>query len=139
VDFAVTLELTLLPEAHQGFIDLAVTSPEGQFAAGLCYTLRLVNGVGVQVFSPSGPICSTDYGDGTGGDITYTMPCDTETAENTLTLWLHPPEGVVNFDNPCPALDSGTVETWADGCSKTVPCTKNEDTPVSFDFESEAR
>lgn len=134
-----SVDFTFTPERHpQGFFDIGVMGPGVEGGAGVCYTLRVVNGVGVHFYS-WGPICSTDYGDGPGGDITIILACDAETAENTLTVWVHPPEGVAGFDNPCPAPDSGAVETWVGGCSKTVRCNKNEDTPVLFDFESEAR
>jgi hypothetical protein len=102
VDFA----FRVMSVAQQGFFDVSVnaTAPDG--VDGLCYTTRLLNGEGSLV-SARGPICSTQLGNGPGGDITFVLQCDASTPENNVTLWGHSPEGAAGLDNRALRKTSG--------------------------------
>lgn len=136
----VEFDMTLMRVSQQGFFDVSVLSadaPEG--AQGICYALRVTNGERVEVLSVRS-LCSHDYGNGRGGDITYVVPCDAASPENEVTVWVHPLDGATaSSESPCPAPASGELETWTGGCSKTYTCVENQDVTVHFDFESRSR
>lgn len=136
----VEFDMTLMRVSQQGFFDVSVLSadaPEG--AQGICYALRVTNGEGVEVLSVRS-LCSHDYGNGRGGDISYIVPCDAASPENEVTVWVHPLDGATDAsESPCPAPASGALETWTGGCSKTYTCVENQDVTVHFDFESGSR
>lgn len=135
---SVEFDIALMRVSTQGFFDLSVlgdAAPEG--AAGICYAVRVTNGAGVEVLSVRS-LCSDDYGNGHGGDITYVVPCDAESPENEITLWVHSPEGAA-YETSCPAPLAGDVESWTGGCTQTHTCIRNEDVTVLFDFEAHSR
>ncbi len=90
----------------------------------------------------SGAICSRNYGNGAGGDITYIGPCDAQGTNgsrmNSVTLWvdgiydtsttpaLIAPDSDNGWRNPC-GVDNG-------GCTLDVLCSENEDTLVAFNL-----
>lgn len=84
-------------------------------------------------------ICSSQYGNNVGGDITYIATCDASVATNWVTVWPKllgadntnlPADGdtdldvLTDWENPC-----GTA-----GCQLERPCQENEDTLVEFNF-----
>lgn len=85
-------------------------------------------------------VCSTQYGNLAGGDITYIGPCDasatadtntasTTTVQNKVYLWV---DGIYDsgtldigqWNDPCPAA----------GCELEVTCSENADTLVAYNF-----
>lgn len=136
----VEFDMTLMRVSQQGFFDVSVMgadAPEG--APGICYALRVTNGEKVEVLSMRS-LCSYDYGNGRGGDISYIVPCDAASPENEVTVWVHPLDGATDpYESPCPAPASGDLETWTGGCSKTYTCVENQDVTVHFDFETGSR
>jgi hypothetical protein len=90
---------------------------------------------GASYAADTAAICSSRYGNGTGG-LTYVAPCDAssaETATHTVTLWLdtvflgnnqtNQATAGVDYQDPCP-----------DGCQVTATCRPNADTPVTFNL-----
>jgi hypothetical protein len=91
------------------------------------------------VAGDAGAICSNDYGNGSGGAITYVAPCDASpgadtvpggTVQNKVTLWVDglyntngTPIGAGTWENPC-----------VGGCSLDFDCKANADTLVEFNF-----
>lgn len=136
----VEFDMTLMRVSQQGFFDVSVLSADApEDAQGICYALRVTNGEGVEVLSVRS-LCSYDYGNGRGGDISYIVPCDAASPENEVTVWVHPLDGATDpSESPCPAPASGELETWTGGCSKTYTCVENQDVTVHFDFESGSR
>lgn len=139
-DTAAVFDFSIVRDANQGFFDIAVfgkTAPAG--ATGVCYSVRVSNGQGVTVLRYQN-LCSTDYGNGTGADISYISPCDAEHANNTVAIWVHPPEGATApYNTPCPAPTSGSIDDWTGGCVRNATCLEDQDTVVEFDLETEAR
>jgi len=79
-------------------------------------------------------LCSTQFGNGPGGDWSYVAFCDAQdnAKDHTVTVWLDrltvtgevaPLVAGVDFQDPCPT-----------GCALNVQCVENADTPVSFNF-----
>jgi hypothetical protein len=75
-------------------------------------------------------LCSTRFGNGPGGDISYVAPCDSQLPNHTITLWVDgiytgTPENPspVDYQDPCPA-----------GCELPATCIENADTPVTFNL-----
>ncbi|HRE87554.1 MAG TPA: hypothetical protein PK095_00320 [Myxococcota bacterium] len=135
---AVEFEFSLMRESQQGFFDLSVLNadaPEG--VSGICYAVRVRNADGAVVVS-SREICSDDYGNGRGGDFTYIVPCDAESPEHDITVWVYPPEGSRVHETPCPAPAIGELDVWDGGCAQIHTCVLNQDVTVEFDFETEA-
>lgn len=82
-------------------------------------------------------ICSSTYGNGPGGDISYVAPCDasvtvdldgvtTGTQNAAVTLWVDTLAGATSFQNPCP--------TGGAGCTVYTTCSPNADTFVEFNL-----
>lgn len=87
----------------------------------------------------SATICSGDYGNGRGGDITFVGTCDASTdsdgdslngVQNRVTVWI---DGLYNdagsadvgeWRDPCPAQ----------GCQLQVDCVENKDSLAEFNF-----
>ncbi len=78
-------------------------------------------------------LCSTSFGNGAGGDISYVAPCDGSAGNtaHTVTLWLDFLElddgsfavAGDDYQDPCPS-----------GCAVTAICVENADVPVTFNF-----
>lgn len=112
-----------------------------------CYDLRVLNDLeetvwtrGTSATSPTDTttVCSSTFGNASGGDISYVGPCDATEADaadgkvalNRVDLWvdgLYGPGGadLGDYRNPCP---------WPAGCSLSFECKENEDVQVSFDL-----
>ncbi|HRE88612.1 MAG TPA: hypothetical protein PK095_05675 [Myxococcota bacterium] len=116
-----------------------------------CYEILIENaalgaaGVGVRggandvLLLPS--VCSADYGNIQGGDITYIAPCDASFTtdigpqdgrqNSSVTVWptlVGPAEG--SWVNPCNTDADADIE----GCQIFVDCRPNADTFVEFNF-----
>jgi hypothetical protein len=123
-----------------------------------CYDLLIENGQGTTLGAPGGgndvvmlgntavaypadaeTVCSTTYGNGAGGAITYIATCDASSdsrsaiagTQNTVTLWvdgLYRQSGstitpLTDWQNPC-----------KEGCKLDVDCTENADARVEFNL-----
>jgi hypothetical protein len=92
------------------------------------------------VQADTGALCSSNFGNGPGGDITFVGACVATPFDsgqtyrtNSVTLWLDglyddaqsyiPPTGAQGWRNPCP-----------DGCTLTAQCRENSDTLVEFNL-----
>ena len=105
-----------------------------------CYDLAVENGLGQPVWSRGNPalafpgdtatLCSTAFGNGPGGDITYIGPCDASQPNHEVALvldGLYATGGaaLTDFENPCPSDDP---------CLLPAVCQPNGDTPVNFNL-----
>jgi hypothetical protein len=108
-----------------------------------CYDLLVQNGLSEPVLSLGDPgstllsttpdattICSTQYGNGAGGEISYIAPCDASETAHTVTIWVDglytgtPAAPVaVDHQDPCPG-----------GCTLDVTCVENADVFVEFNL-----
>lgn len=133
--------VTIMRDAEQGFIDLVVARPSSAGPAELCYSLRLDNADQL-VYALATPICTSVFGN-SEGTLQYILACDASTAENILSLWIHPPagsaEGQSDFVNPCPAPAEGTPDKWTGGCVERVACLENQDTLFQFSIDAHSR
>jgi len=108
--------------------------------ARACYDVLVQNGLGETVwargvFGQQWPedtttLCSTQFGNGAGGDISYVGPCDADQPSHTVTLsvdGLYDVSGndIGEYVNPCPPNTP---------CTLPVLCAENADTPVTFNF-----
>lgn len=96
----------------------------------------------VRLVAANGAICSSLYGNGTGGDITYIAPCDASSdtdsvkpnVQNSVTIWPFLKDGsgtvLTDWRNPCDTTPGGLVE----GCQLHFDCKENADTLVEFNF-----
>ncbi len=118
----------------------------------ICYDIRVRNGTSLSaevvwqkgnplVASPADTdtLCSSNFGNGSGGDITFVGTCDATKLSpldygrtNAVTLWvdsLHGASGPISetggdgWQNPCP-----------NGCTLEALCQENADTPVNFNL-----
>jgi len=96
-----------------------------------CYGINVNNGTGDLVWSRT-KVCSGQFGNGAGGDISYVGPCDADSPAHTVTLFIENlrddaglPLAVEDWQNPC---ESPT------GCTQSVACVENADTPVTFNI-----
>ena len=135
------------PMARQGFFDIAVDAAPPADVEDLCFAMRVVNELGEGIWSEA-RVCSSEHGNGRGGDVTFVHVCDATTATNTITLWVHEPANTLpgdpgqpaRWNNPCPAPTiGGDPFDWSGGCVRAAPCSENMDTLVRFDFESSPR
>jgi hypothetical protein len=137
-------------EAPRGF-QIAVAPLNLPGIGDACYDLRVSGATGT-VWSEGNPsveksagdaetICASNYGNATGGDITFIGACsaspdddlDPATAgtQNRVTLWVDGLYAVAggsytdlgDYQNPCTT-----------GCNLDVTCKENEDTAVNFDL-----
>jgi hypothetical protein len=112
----------------------------------VCYDLRVTNGAngsgsvvwkkGSLGLSPSGDadsVCSTQYGSGPNGDITFVGACDASTGQNSVTLWV---DGL--YDTGGSFIQPGGADGWQDpcpgGCTLNVNCLENQDARVEFNL-----
>jgi len=129
-------------------VEIAVASLTFTEVGDACYDIAVANGDGV-VWSRGTPgqsilagdseaICSGQFGNATGGDISYIGTCDaasdsdsdpTNGVQNRVTLWV---------DGLYDAAHTADVGQWRDpcpeGCSLEVDCKENADTLVTFDL-----
>lgn len=121
--------------ANRGFFDLGIEIAPPDGASELCYALRVRNEVG-EVVDANEQVCSGGFGNDAGGDISYVVTCDADSPVNTVTVWIHAPEGASTWDNPCPAPRGAEspVDTWSGGCERRMTCLENEDVAVDFSF-----
>jgi len=120
----------------------------------LCYDLA-ISGPGGPVVSHGDParsylagdtatICSWQYGNGDGGDISYVAPCDADdgdgespaAATNTVTLWV---DGLyLDSDGDHDPRDDVALGDWqnpcTNGCSLPFACRENSDSEVVFNL-----
>jgi len=128
---------------------IAVAPLQYPSLAFACFDLAVANESGATVDALGDPersflegdratICSDRYGNGPGGDVGLTVPCDASNdpnddgrATHTVTLWidgLYSPDGdgyvdTGDYRNPC-----------AFGCSLAADCRANADVPVAFNI-----
>ena len=147
------------PKAPQGDgLTIAVAPLRLPGVSDVCYDLRVTNGpdgTGDTVWSRGTPglnggtpdsraICSTDFGNGVGGDVTYIGPCDadgtlgvsgTSARMNSVTLWV---DGL--YDDSGAYIDPTGPEGWRNpcdtpsGCTLDVLCEENVDAQVEFNL-----
>ncbi len=121
-----TFELNVSPLSLPGVdfacYDVAITTPDGP-------VVRLGDPALAYVDGDTRALCSSRFGSGAGGDISYVAPCDAE-ATNTVTVWFDglyagTPDitDIGGWRDPCP-----------DGCSMVAECHENRDTAVTFNF-----
>jgi hypothetical protein len=123
-----------LPGIVDACYDVEIRNPGGElvWARGNATTPEATPGA-------DGAICADQFGNGEGGDIAYTGPCDaTGTGVNTADLWVdglwvsntvrlnEVPGGHIDYANPC--APGGAP------CSLTFTCRENEDVPVVFNL-----
>lgn len=106
----------------------------------VCYDLAVENGDTETVWSKGDPgltsadgdddtVCSDQYGNGAGGDVTYIGTCDASAPDHTVRLWVDTLEStggaaLTDWVDPCPDT----------GCALEVTCVENADTLVEFDI-----
>jgi hypothetical protein len=105
-----------------------------------CYDVEVRNGLGQPVWSrgdtaisfptDTTTLCSTRFGNGPGGDISYVGPCDFDEPDHEVLLvvdGLYDAGGnaLTDYQNPCPADLP---------CVLDVACAENADTPVTFNL-----
>jgi hypothetical protein len=87
----------------------------------------------------SDALCTSRYGNGEGGDLTYVGPCDSQSdtsaaagIQNEVTIWI---DGLYATDGETTSeLGDWRDPCGADGCSLSFDCAPNRDTLVRFDF-----
>jgi len=128
-------------------------------AVDVCYGIHIANADGDTVVFLQN-ICSSDYGNGAGGDIAYVAPCDASgTGSSTVTLWLEEivvdpgtgpeAEDEDSYINPCGLADLSLDTDNTAGadfpvgdlnydapftCTRTVTCLPNADVQVAFNL-----
>ena len=113
--------------------------------ADVCYGLTVFNGNPANapdtVWSLEN-VCSTQYGNSTGGDITYIGTCDADSGENNYVQLILES---IEDDNGDILLDQNTVLPGGDSdfinpcandgdCVLNFPCVENEDVLVEFNI-----
>ncbi len=109
-----------------------------------CYDLRVDNGAtpaetviargdpGLRLDEgDSDTLCSTRFGNGAGGDISYVAPCDAQQSAHTVTLWL---DGLYTGTEAAPVLLPDYQDPCPTGCALQTTCQENADTPVTFNI-----
>ncbi len=116
----------------------------------VCYSLAVLNEAGLPVWSKD-HVCAGQYGNTTGGDITYVGTCDATDsvgndghAYNTVFLaienlytsaapWTGDPTvaGDAAWRNPCA---DNALTTQLEGCELVVDCVENADAAVVFNL-----
>ncbi len=132
-------------EGPQGPLTVAVAPLELPGIGDVCYGLTVFNGNPVNspdtVWSLQN-ICSTQYGNSTGGDITYIGTCDADSGENNyVELILESIEDdngdtLLDQNTVLPGGDSDFINPCADDgdCVLNFPCVENEDVLVEFNI-----
>ncbi len=130
-------------------LELAVAPLTLPGVGKVCYDLKLTNAAaaaGDVVWTVGDPssdadpdaLCSTSFGNGTGGDITYVGACDASSSggtgrTNSVTLWV---DGL--FDEGGTAIAENGANGWQDpcptGCTLEVVCQENADARVEFNL-----
>ncbi len=92
---------TSAPETGPG-IEVAVAPLTLEGVSNPCYGVTVDNGLFETVWSrgaaTSNSLCSSQFGNGAGGDISYVGPCDADAPGHTVFLVV---ENIYdNFDNP---------------------------------------
>ncbi len=105
-----------------------------------CYDVEVRNQANQIVWSrgdfnvqhPADPtaLCATQFGNGSGGDISYVGPCDADSPAHAVhlavdTLYDATNQPLADWQNPCPGIAP---------CKLNVTCEENADTPVSFNL-----
>jgi|GEM_PF-1915676 len=144
---------------HDGGVVTIAVAPLSLPGVGIaCYDLRVENGAGIvwergnpsltllgadQAGGASGgapdtaTLCSSSYGSGAGGDISYVATCDSDSdsdaltagVQNDVTIWVDglydsgATADLADWRDPCPS-----------GCTLTADCQPNADTAVTFDL-----
>jgi hypothetical protein len=125
-------------------VEIAIAPINYPGIADVCYGLTVSNGepglLGTDTVWSEAQLCSSDFGNGGGGDLTYVGPCDASvTADNTVALVLNSiratngllddqvtaTDGDPDFQNPCPA---------AAPCTLAFACEENADVLVEFNL-----
>ncbi len=132
-------------EGPKGPLTVAVAPLTLPGIADVCYGLTVFNG------NPSGSpdtvwslegICSSQYGNSTGGDITYIGTCDADSGTNNyVQLILESIENdqddfLLDQTDVEPGQDSDFINPCADAgdCILDFPCKENEDVFVEFNI-----
>ncbi len=120
----------------------------------ICYDLRVTDGAtkndpviwskgtpGLNLgASDAGALCSSNFGNGAGGDLTFVGACVSSPVDagqdyrtNSVTLWI---DGVYDSANAyvSPTGPNGWQNPCTDGCTLAVPCRENSDTVVEFNL-----
>ncbi len=156
--FSVSLvACTESPDESARGVSIAVAPLALPSVGKVCYDIEVTNGPdksGDTVWSKGTPglnggtpdndaVCSTQYGNDGGGDITYIGPCDADGPDgermNSVTVWFDglyddglayiDPAGPQGWQNPCVDADGNEV-----GCTLNVLCEDNADALVEFNF-----
>ncbi len=105
-----------------------------------CYDVEVRNGAEDIVWArgdfaldhPADPttLCARQFGNASGGDISYVGPCDADSPAHTVhlavdTLYDATNQPLADWQNPCPGIAP---------CKLNVTCQENADTPVSFNL-----
>jgi hypothetical protein len=140
--------------ATSGRLNVAIAPLSLPGVGKVCYDLRVTNGpsatdpivwqrgepgVNGGIVDP-GAICSSEYGNGPGGAITFVGTCDASplasedsSRVNSVTLWvdaLHDTTGAyLAADGP-----EGWQDPCPDGCTLAADCVEQRDTTVVFDL-----
>jgi hypothetical protein len=113
----------------------------------VCYDLKVTNaadGAGSTVWRRGSPglapggdsdsICSTTYGNGPGGAITFVGACDASVeTQNSVTLWV---DGLYDSAGAfiAPTGPDGWQDPCSTGCTLNATCLENQDTRVEFNL-----
>ncbi len=126
-------------------VEIAVAPLSYPGIADVCYRLEVFNGppglLGTDTVWSKAHVCSTTYGNLSGGDISYVGPCDADVdVDNRVELVLETvtvaggatlddqvstTDGDADFVNPCPLGDPCTLE---------FECEENADVLVQFNL-----
>ncbi len=135
----VSFDFLLMVQARQGFFDIGVNGAPPAGAETVCYAVRVLNGEGLVVWA-NPALCSNEYGDHDGGNVTYVGPCDSRAPEHVVTVWTtaaYGPDGELLPDAPGPCNDGrleGDASTWTGGCATEATCLEYDDVSVDFDL-----
>lgn len=146
------LNLTILPPATQGFLDIAINgslpdtdgserTPGAPVQLStdpmICYGLEVTDGLGEAVEAPQ-VLCASKLGDGAGG-VSVVALCNarsgrtaTRVAVSLVGVFREIPD---NFDdqNPGPGVKAEYGFTCTNNCIQTIECVADEDVAVTFE------
>lgn len=164
----------VMRESTQGFFDIAINARTPPGVREVCYDVRVSDGSAEDAVvwaagDPSGaggawrrghppgsqgsslangePLCSSQRGNGGGGDVGYVGPCRDNEPDHTVTVWVHAvvfddavPLAERNWVNPCtPSTVGGAPENWTGGCEVAARCAKDRDVPIAFALDLRPR